>query len=60
MPTCQMVVADGVPVWEISGFGVMARHQQLAQAQLLWHCQAVARGYQGPAPVISPAPIRSA
>lgn len=54
MPTCQMVVVDGVPVWEVSGFGVVVRHMQLCQAQLLWHCQAVARGYEGPAPVVRP------
>jgi len=54
MPTCQMVVFDGVPVWEVSGFGVVVRHTQRFQAQLLWHCRAVARGYEGPPPVVRP------
>jgi hypothetical protein len=53
MPTAEVVVVDGVPVWEVRGHGVVARHQQHDQARLLWHCQAVARGYQGPAPVIT-------
>ena len=54
MPTCQMVIVDGVPVWQASGYGVTVRHQQRAQAQLLWHCQAVAKGYDGPPPVVRP------
>jgi hypothetical protein len=49
-----MVIVDGVPVWEVSGHGVVVRHQQQAQAQLQWHCQAVARGYDGPPPVVRP------
>jgi hypothetical protein len=46
------VFISGNWVWEVSGLGITVRHQQQGQAQLLWHCQAVAKGYNGPAPVI--------
>jgi hypothetical protein len=51
-PTIQVVVVDGRPVFEVSGLGLVSRHQQLQQAQLRWHCLAVAAGYDGPAPVL--------
>ena len=54
LPTTQLVILDGVPVWEVSGLGITVTHQQRAQAELLWHTRAVAKGYQGPAPVVSP------
>jgi hypothetical protein len=47
-----MVIVEGVPVWQASGYGVVVSHPQRSQAQLMWHCQAVARGYDGPAPQI--------
>lgn len=54
MPTTRLVILDGVPVWEVSGLGITVTHQQRAQAQLLWHTRAVAKGYAGPAPRIVP------
>lgn len=55
MPTLQLIIDEnGQPVWECSGFGIVVRHQQQAQAQLHWHCQAVARGYEGDPPLLRP------
>jgi hypothetical protein len=54
MPTTQLVLISGAFLWEVSGLGITVTHQQRAQAQLLWHCQAVAKGYTGPAPVVRP------
>lgn len=51
-PTIQVVIVDGRPLFEVSGMGLTSQHQQLEQAQLRWHCLAVAAGYQGPAPVL--------
>jgi hypothetical protein len=53
-PTIQVVIVDGRPLFEVSGQGITSRHQQLHQAQLRWHCLAVAAGYDGPAPVLGP------
>jgi hypothetical protein len=53
-PIIEMVIdATGVPIWEVSGHDITTQHRQPEQAMLIWHCQAVARGYDGPAPVIS-------
>ena len=54
LPTTQLVIFDGVSVWQVSGFGVTVRHAPRFQAELLWHTKAVAKGYTGPAPVVSP------
>jgi hypothetical protein len=54
MPTAQLVLISGVWVWEVSGLGITITHQQRAQAQLLWYTRAVAKGYQGEPPRISP------
>lgn len=51
-PTIQVVIVDGRPLFEVAGMGLVSRHQQLEQAQLRWHCLAVAAGYDGPAPVL--------
>jgi hypothetical protein len=53
-PTIRVVVVDGLPLFEVLGLGIVSRHQQLEQAQLRWHCLAVAEGYDGPAPVLRP------
>jgi hypothetical protein len=54
LPTVSVVVVDGQPVHEVSGWGVVSRHQQLAQAQIAWFILASAAGWRGPAPVIDP------
>jgi hypothetical protein len=54
MPTTQLLLIYGAWVWEVSGIGITVTHQQRAQAQLLWHTRAVAKGYRGPAPVVRP------
>jgi hypothetical protein len=57
-PIIQMVVTNtGTPVWEVSGHGITTRHRQAHQALLIWHCQAVAVGYEGPAPILEPLPF---
>lgn len=57
-PIIEMVVdATGVPVWSVSGHGITTRHRQAEQALLVWFCQAVAVGYEGPAPVLEPLPF---
>jgi hypothetical protein len=52
IPVIEMVVVEGRPLFQVSGLGIVIQHQQLAQAHLQWHCQAVARGWTGPAPVV--------
>ena len=54
MPTASLVLISGAWVWEVSGLGITVTHQQRFQAELMWHTRAVAKGYQGPAPVVTP------
>lgn len=50
----ELVVIEGVPYWDVRGMGLVVRHQQQAQAHLQWYCQATARGWSDPAPVVRP------
>ena len=52
IPIVEMVVVDGQPRFQVSGLGIVSQHQQLAQAHLMWHCQAIARGWKGPPPLV--------
>jgi hypothetical protein len=52
VPTIEVVVVDGVALFEVSGCQVVSRHQQLAQAQIAWFILASAAGWRVPAPVI--------
>lgn len=44
MPTIDKMVVDGEEIWEAAGLGIVVRHRQLWQVQLLWHCKCIAMG----------------
>lgn len=56
-PTIELVIDDqGHSIFEVRGMGLVSRHEQMYQAQLRWHCLAMAQGYDGPAPYVSANP----
>lgn len=49
LPTVEIVIRDGEPMFRVEGMGMVTEHRQLWQAQIRWECLRVARSGQPPA-----------
>lgn len=45
LPTIEVVIRDGVPVFMVSGMGLCTAHSQLWQARTHWEALCVAAGH---------------
>jgi hypothetical protein len=43
-PCIELIQGASGPIWEVSGNGLVSRHQQLWQAMLRFDCMCIAKG----------------